>query len=95
MYFPDLIRVMHNRSVSDPEINLKMYNMLQGVMVCLLCGLHFGRRYSRALDLIVAQPVVPSVEASVSSSETDKGKGPTISTKKKQKFYSDTHGKLF
>lgn len=88
---------MHKRSVSDPEINLKIYNMLQRVMVCLLCGLHFGRHYSKALDLIVAQPVAPSDEGSVSSSETDEGKGPTILTKKKkkQKFYNNTHGKLF
>lgn len=55
--FPDLTRVMRNRSVSDPEINLKIYNMLQRVMVCPLCGSHFGRRYSKALDLIVAQAV--------------------------------------
>lgn len=89
-YFPDLIRVMHNRSVSDPEINLKIYNMVQRVMVCLLCGSHFGRRYSKVLDLIVAQPVVPSDEASVSSSETDKGKGPTISTKKTEVLQQHT-----
>lgn len=82
---------MHNRSVSDPEINLRIYNMLQRVMVCLLCGSHFGRRYSKALDLIVAQPVVPSDEASVSSSETDEGKRPTISTGKKSRSFTATH----
>lgn len=82
---------MHNRSVSDPEINLKIYNMLQRVMVCLLCGSHFGRRYSKSLDLIVAQPVAPSDEASVSSSETDEGKGPMISTKKKGRSFTATH----
>lgn len=85
-YFPDLIHVMHNRSVSDPEINLKIHNMLQRVMVCLLCGPHFGRRYSKPLDLIVAQPDAPSDEASVSSTETDKGKGPKISTRKSKSF---------
>lgn len=76
---------MHNRSVSDPEINLKICNMLQRVMVCLLCGSHFGRRYSKALDLIVAQPVALTDEASVSSSETNKGKSPKILTKENKK----------
>lgn len=77
---------MHNRSVSDPEINLGIHNMLQRVMVCLLCGSHLGRHYSKPLDLIVAQPGAPSDEASVSSTETDKGKGPKISTRKSKSF---------
>lgn len=51
---------MHNRSVSDPEINLKMYNMLQRVMVFVFYVAHIlADATHKALELIVAQPRCP------------------------------------
>lgn len=73
---------MHIHAVCDPEISAKFHNMLQIVMVSLLCGSLFGRGYIQALDLIVAQSVALSDEAHMSSPETDTGKvAKTVSTK--------------